>query len=59
MRGFANEPFGVKKPCLVNIRNGGTNEKNADVEPIGRSADNTVIGVENDRDKTNTEKYAA
>lgn len=53
-----SEPWGsagrfakVEQPCLVDIRRRGRNEENGDVQPIGGSADHTVIGVKENGDQ--------
>ena len=56
---FASHRFVVELSGLIDICNGGANKENRNVEPIGRFADRTVIGVENNRDQYKPQKDTA
>ena len=48
----------VKQPCFVDIRYGGRNKENSDIDPVRRFADHTVIGVENYRNQDDSKNNA-
>lgn len=56
---LATQLAAVEKSSLVNICNGCRNEEDSDVYPVGRLADNAVIGVEKDGYENKPEKSAA
>ena len=57
--GSATNDFGVKKSCFIEICDGGRDEKNDDVDPIGGFPDRAVVGVEEDRNERKPQKDAA
>ena len=57
--GFAGLVIGVKASRFINIRRGSGDEEDRDIDPIGRFADHTVIGVKEKRDQRKPQEDAA
>ena len=49
----------VELPCFIEIRRGGGNEENGDVDPIGGLADHAVVGVKKDGNQADSCEYSA
>ena len=58
-RGLTRHFVGVQEPCFVEICDRGGNKENGDVDPVGRLADHTVVGVEDDGDQNKPTKNSA
>ena len=54
--GLAQYPFGIERASLIKVRDRGGNKENSYIYPIGRLADNAVIGIEKYGYKNESEK---
>ena len=57
--GSATNGFRVEQTRFIEICDGGRDEKNDDVDPIGGFPDRAVVGVEEDRNERKPQKDAA